>query len=112
MTPRGCGVFPFLKKVNLKKIIDAFFWINDRVYNTNKNAKFDQNDELYIKTWVREIQEIPKELERIKIIIEQCNINYIEKMKKDELSIQKSENNLTDSLNDELEKILASLSYD
>ena len=72
--------------------------------NSNQNARLDQNDVLHVKTWVRDIQDIPKELDRIK--------QNIEQLKKDERSLQSSENNLTDSLNDELEKILASLSYD
>lgn len=80
--------------------------------NANQNARVDQNDELHIKTWIREIQDIPEELDRIKQKIEQCNTNYIEQLKKDERSLQSSENDLTNSLNDELEKILASLSYD
>lgn len=80
--------------------------------NANQNARVDQNDELHIKTWVRDMHDIPNELDRIKQNIEQCNTNYIEQLKKDERSLQSSENNLTDSLNDELEKILASLSYD
>ena len=107
-----------------KKCIHIFFeltqkapssWFSD--FNSlnsshNENAKIDQNDGVYIKTWVRDIQDIPKELERIKQIIEQCNSNYIKRKQLEDQALQSSEMNQTDSLNDELEKVLASLSYD
>ena len=76
------------------------------------NAKIEPDEGLYVETWVRNINDIPKELEPIKQLILICNNNYIEQKYQEELARQQSESNKTNSRNDELEKILSSLSYD
>lgn len=76
------------------------------------NAKINPDEGLYVETWVRNINDIPKELELIKQLIVICNNNYIEQKHQEQLAWQQSESNKSNSRNDELEKILANLSYD
>lgn len=75
------------------------------------NAKINPDEGRYVETWVRNINDIPKELELIKQLIVICNNNYIEQKHQEELAWQKSENNKSNSRSDELEGILASLNF-
>lgn len=77
----------------------------------NHNAKINPDDGLFVETWVRKINDIPKELDLIKQLMVICNNNYIEQKRQEELAWQKSESNKTNNQSDDLEKILASLSY-
>lgn len=82
------------------------------LFSKNKhNAKINPDEGLYVETWVRNINDIPNELELIKQLIIICNNNYIEQMHQEALAWQQSENNKTNSRSDELDRILASLSY-
>ncbi len=76
------------------------------------NAKIDPNEGLYVETWVRNINDIPQELELIKQLIIICSNCFIEQKQEEELAWQQSESTKTNSRSDELETILASLSYD
>ena len=112
---------PILKN---KNYIDLIFELSQKAprdwcadFNTlfskrKHNAKINPDEGQYIETWVRNINDIPKELELIKQLIINCNNNYIEQKRQDELAWQQSENRKADSRSDELEKILASLTYD
>ncbi len=107
-----------------KKYVDVIFELNQKapkdwcadfnlLFSKDKlNAKINPDEGLYVETWVRNINDIPKELELIKQLIIICNNNYVEQKHQEALAWQKSESNNTTSRNDELEKILASLSYD
>ena len=75
------------------------------------NAKINPDEGLYVETWVRDMVDIPKELDLIKQLIVICNNNYIEQKHQEKLTWEKSETNKTNNQSDELEKILASLSY-
>ena len=114
------------RRPNLKnnKYVDVFFELNEvapkdwcadlnSLLSKNKdNAKIDADEGQFIEAWVRNINDIPKLLEVIKQQIVVCNNNYIEKKRQDELAWQKAESIKSDSRSDELERILASLSYD
>ena len=76
------------------------------------NSKINPNEGLYVETWVRNINDIPKELELIKQLILICSNCYIEQKQQEELSRLQSESNKTNSRSDELERILTNLSYD
>ena len=107
-----------------KKYIDLIFELTQKVprdwcadFNlliskSSCNAKINPDEGLFIETWVRIIDDIPKELELIKELVINCNNNYIEQKNQEELAWQKSESNQTNSRSDELERILASLNFD
>jgi hypothetical protein len=76
------------------------------------NAKINPDEGLYVETWVRNINDIPKELELIKKLIVICNNNYTEQKRQEELAWKKSEKNNANSRSDELDKIIENLSYD
>ncbi len=106
-----------------KKYIDIIFeltqkaprdWCTDfnLLFSKDKhNAKINPEEGLYVETWVRDITDIPGELDLIKQLIVICNNNYIEQKHQEELVWQKSESHKPGSQGDELEKILASLNY-
>jgi len=107
-----------------KKYIDLIFELTQKaprnwcadfnllISKGNCNAKINPDEGLFIETWVRIIGDIPKELELIKQLVIICNNNYIEQKNQEELAWKKSESNQTNSRSDELERILASLSFD
>ncbi len=114
------------RKPNLKnkKYVDVIFELNQKapkdwcadlnlLLSRNKhNAKINPNEGAFVETWVRVINDIPDLLEIIKQNIVICNSNYIEQKRQEELAWQKSENTKSNSLSDELDRILENLNFD
>ena len=106
------------------KYVDVIFELNEVApkdwcadlnlkFSKNKdNAKINADERKYVETWVRNINDIPKILEVIKQQIVDCNNNYIEQKRQDELAWQKTERTKSDSRSDELDRILESLNFD
>ena len=114
------------RKPNLKnkKYVDVIFELNQKApkdwcadlnllfSKVKHNAKIDPDEGLFVETWVRVINDIPKILEAIKQQIVICNSNYIEQKRQEELAWQKSENAKSDNRSDELDRILENLNFD
>ena len=75
-------------------------------------TRIDPDKGLYIETWVRDMEEIPKELNLIKQKIKMCNANYIEKLQKEELLRKSMQSDSSTIGVRKLNRIIAGLEFD
>ena len=75
-------------------------------------TRIDPDKGLYIETWVRDMEEIPKELNLIKQKIKICNTNYIEKLQKEALLRQNMQSDSSSIKGRKLDRIIADLDFD
>jgi hypothetical protein len=113
-------------RVRKEAYIDLFFKLSDKAplewcedYNSlgskiDPGAKIDKNKGLVIETWVRDMEHIAPQLEKLKKSVLKCNQQYIEKIRLRQQAAVSRGAAVTgmDGQQNRLNEIISSLNYD
>ena len=113
-------------QVRKEAYIDLFFKLSHQApsdwcedfnklgHQIEHSAKIDKHKGMVIETWIRNMEEIPQHLDIIKKKIDQCNEQYLEKIRQKELAAQAriTSTDNKDVRQNRLNAIIAALNFD